>query len=886
MQAVSPGHMRGLMWCVWFALIMGAPYAPAGDAGWSVGAGPTSLSNVFAWAALGILVGMWLAAHPRVAESLRGVPRVWTVFAYVGFAASTLFALVVWAGLACTFVLGSGEAVLAGMPEFAGTAFQTAARMMGAVLSHAAPLALACGVVCGFAAPLMLQPPCPGEEPGFATPRGGSSLGLGLLLVLGTLQPLAWMLLMPHGAFPQIDAAFDAVSPSSMWSTELTGGHVLMTLVPSILMFAVARVFIRCPARWSVCGHPTAVIPFIALCSGVLMFRVVSRIAPSVFHTPLWLAVAALAAYACVFAAALVLAGRRGCAGQVPGQADDCPAPSPGREADTARRIEPKDVLTKDGLAYLQAQGLTEREIDVACAFLQGQTSAQTGQALGIAEPTVREYRRRCRVKLHVEGSASLATALPQGSLVREAEAGGAVVPSVARALDMVLPACLTCCTLLALLPAQGIQHVWSDVWTMSFGMAFGLLLAPLLRRWVGSLKSGLGRRLFCVVLLSVLALSLLVLSWLRLDAATLVWRAAVRKLVLLACTATACASLLAMLGASARLLEQGGAAAHIRLVSGATGACAAALAVRLGALPACVVMLAVAAAGLVCLLLAMGLGGGVRLVWKAADNLPTSPWSLGRLAASAVVFWTWGEVWRASWYVSPLGVLQWCTLGLLALAVAGAWSRGAATRWEIEALSIQYALVFLVAGMACADVTTFVLLVVSGYGRGQAGTDRRTSGAWDWMWSSPCAAGALGLVEGTLATNAVGYLLMRHVSVAAWLSRAGYMVAALFVLAVLAGAACRARDTRCHPDAPVQPASLVENARLAALRTHGLSELQARVAISLAEGRSVHATAREMGYSRSAVCGARARAYQVLGAHDREGLMRAIENITPDQRV
>lgn len=885
MQTVGPGHMRGLMWCIWFALIMGAPYAPAGGAGWSVGAGPTSLSNVFAWAALGILAGMWLTAHPRVAESLHGASRVWAAVAYAGLAASVLFALVVWMGLACTFVLGSGEAVLAGMPEFAETAFQTVARMMGTVLSHAAPLALACGVACGSAAPLMLQPPCPEEEPGLVAPCGRSRLELALLLVLGTSQPLAWMLLMPHGAFPQIDVAFDAVSPSSMWSTELTGGHVLMTLVPSILMFAVARVFIRCPARWSVCGRPTEVIPFIVLCSGVLMFRVVSRVAPGVFRTPLWLAVAALAAYACVFAAVLVLAGRRGCAGQVPGQADDCPAPSPERETDTARRIEPKDVLTKDGLAYLQAQGLTEREIDVACAFLQGQTSAQTGQVLGIAEPTVREYRRRCRVKLHVEGSASLAAALPQGSLVREAEMDGAGVPSVARTLDMALPACLTCCTLLALLPAQGMQHVWNDVWITSFGMAFGLLLAPPLVCWMRALESRANRRLFAVGLVSVLALSLLVLSWLRLDAATLVWRAAVRKLVLLACTATACASLLVMLGASARLLERGGAAAHVRLVSAATGACVAALAARLGALPACVVMLAVAVFGSVCLLLAVRPGGGVRLAWEAPDNLPASPWSLGRLAASAVVFWTWGEVWRASWYVSPLGVLQWCSLGLLALTVAGAWSRGVVTRRGIEALSIQYAFVFLVAGMAYADVTTFVLLAVSEYGRGQAGTDRRTLGAWDWMWSSPCAVGAFGRVAGTLATNAVGYLLMRHVSVAAWSSRAGYMVAALFVLAVLAGVACRARGTRCHPDAPTQPVSLVEDARLAALRARGLSEMQARVAISLVEGHSVHAIAQEMGYSRSAVCSARARAYQVLGVHDREGLMRAIENITPAQR-
>ena len=881
MQTEDSGHARGLMWCVWFALIMGAPYAPAGDAGWSVGAGPTSLSNVFAWVALGVLAGMWLAGHPRVAKSMHGASRAWAVVSYAGLAVSALFTLAVWVGLACTLALNAGAASPAGAPGFAGVAFQAVARATGSVLSHAAPLALACGVACGCVAPLMLQPACPKDELGSAAPRGGDLFELALLPVLGTLQPLAWVLLMPHGSFPQINVSVDAVSPSGMWDSGAAGWFALTTPVPSALMFVVSWVIARRSA-WPGHGRAATVVPFMALCSGVLVFRVMSRIAPSVCRTPLWLAVAALAAYVLVFGAALILFGRQGRTGRMPEQAVDCPIPSRGQERSAARRIEPADVLTKDGLAYLRAQGLTEREIDVACAFLQGQTSAQTGRALGIAEPTVREYRRRCRVKLHVEGAAGLAAALPQGSLLREAEADGACVPFAVRVLGVVASACLTCCVLLALLPAQGMQHVWSDVWTTSFGMAFGLLLAPSLMRWMRTLENRANRRLFVVVLVSVLALSLLVLNWLRLDAATLVWRAAVRKLVLIACTATTCASLLVMLGASARLPERGGATAHARLVAAAVGACVAALAARLGTLSACVAMLAAAVPGPVCLLLATS--GGTRIAGGALDSRPASPWSLGKLAASAVVFWTWGEVWRASWYVSPLGVLQWCSLGLLALAVAGAWSRGSVTRREIEVLSIQYAFVFLVAGMACADVTTFVLLGVSEYGREQADTGRRTSGTWDWMWSSPCAAGAFGLVSGTLATNAVGYLLMRHVSVAAWSSWASYMVAALFVLAALAGTACHARGTCCHPDAPAQPASPVVDACLVALQAEGFSEMQARVAILLAEGHSVSAVAWKMGYSRSAVRGARAKVYQALGVRDRAGLVQAIENTVPAQ--
>ena len=57
-------------------------------------------------------------------------------------------------------------------------------------------------------------------------------------------------------------------------------------------------------------------------------------------------------------------------------------------------------LLPPEAAARLSDFGLTGRELDVVCAHAAGLSSAQAGRILGISDKTVREYRRRCKIKL------------------------------------------------------------------------------------------------------------------------------------------------------------------------------------------------------------------------------------------------------------------------------------------------------------------------------------------------------------------------------------------------------------------------------------------------------------------------------------------------------
>ena len=61
-------------------------------------------------------------------------------------------------------------------------------------------------------------------------------------------------------------------------------------------------------------------------------------------------------------------------------------------------------LLAEAELARLSSRGLTSRELDVFCSYVTGMSSTQAGRLLGISDKTVREYWRRCRVKLDVNG--------------------------------------------------------------------------------------------------------------------------------------------------------------------------------------------------------------------------------------------------------------------------------------------------------------------------------------------------------------------------------------------------------------------------------------------------------------------------------------------------
>lgn len=54
-----------VLWCVWFALLMSAPYAPGTGSMATIGWGAVSTSKVFAYVAAGIVMGLWWGTLPR-----------------------------------------------------------------------------------------------------------------------------------------------------------------------------------------------------------------------------------------------------------------------------------------------------------------------------------------------------------------------------------------------------------------------------------------------------------------------------------------------------------------------------------------------------------------------------------------------------------------------------------------------------------------------------------------------------------------------------------------------------------------------------------------------------------------------------------------------------
>ena len=104
-------------------------------------------------------------------------------------------------------------------------------------------------------------------------------------------------------------------------------------------------------------------------------------------------------------------------------------------------------------------------------AQVRGLTAAEAGEILGVAEPTVREYRRRCRKKLAVDDLSSVAEVLSAGFV----EGAAPDNPGRWGREAAVALAALVSAVVLALLPFAGAPRVWSDAWATAFGTGIGL---------------------------------------------------------------------------------------------------------------------------------------------------------------------------------------------------------------------------------------------------------------------------------------------------------------------------------------------------------------------------------------------------------------------------
>ena len=261
---------------------------------------------------------------------------------------------------------------------------------------------------------------------------------MALCFLLGLVQLPCWSFLAP------IFLAGSIVSPASTYAPSFRafatpGLAAVLSLIP--LALSLVLVF---GLRTAACGEGGSggkrLLALVAsLCLGVLAWYPVTSLLPaSLIYIPL---AQQMAPVLCILCLSLVVAQKRrplssvrlgtGAVGPR-GEAmtawpsaearephgspasSGCPDPfaSHGRSASSGARLSPGSPITREGLrgllseeelARLAACGLTDRELDVVRSHIAGLSSAQAGKLLGISDKTVREYRRRCKVKLGVD---------------------------------------------------------------------------------------------------------------------------------------------------------------------------------------------------------------------------------------------------------------------------------------------------------------------------------------------------------------------------------------------------------------------------------------------------------------------------------------------------
>ncbi len=758
-----------ILWCLWFALLMAAPYAPLDEYSPASALGPSSLSKLFPWVACGLVAGLWLASTRTinfVTADHRWVRRA------VGIAGVTLSTLLVGATVLNTgfMLLGTGPHEGTWGSEASANSVAYAIKpVVSSVLGGSVSLAFACGFLCGWCGWFVFHPllllDLTSEEMRASGPldrerrlterlRTMGMLGegpvphavarrrvllVGACFVLGIVQPLGWMILLPHSPFPQPTPLLAPAGAANVWSAASLGLFVWAVPLPALLTFVLAVMssgaHLEAPGA---AGIRRPLAPVAALCAGALGFRIVSRVAPDIHATPLWLAAAALVAYAALYVGTIVLARQaRGCSGGR-GEAPEANAADATGGPVSRSRIprtvaDLRAVLTPVGWAFLTERGLTEQEGLTFCAHVLGLSSAEASEAMGVGSPTVREYRRRCRRKFGVRELDDIVAQLPAVAIAEPGDVGAdsgedghdpEVVPLPSEPLRLTVAlalAGLMATAVLALLPSGPALDAWPDVWALSTGIGVGIAAG-----WAASLVARVlpggpacGRAL-PVACGYGLVLAVACLVGVRLGIASGAVDGTARRALLVGTTALVVSCGGALLGG---VLRATGRAPLTRIVAVLAGAaCAAALCGEL--LPGAWAIATVLAA-------ACGSVGALREAFLArgydAYSEPREPAPAGLRARSsertlplcwacAVGFfaWLWGETWRSQALDSVLGVLQW---GVLACELIALWrlvGRRGVGRGAVCLVAGTGLLVWLVAGAGEALVVSGFLLAVA----------------------------------------------------------------------------------------------------------------------------------------------------------------------------
>ena len=903
-----------VLWCVWFALLMSAPYAPGTGSMSTIGWGAVSTSKVFAYVAAGIVMGLWWGTLPRVERMTVGSPAVRAGVGIAGGLLSAAVLAVTWTNLVLVLFCVPEYAMSWEAGLFDNEQLSLLGRLLVPMIDAMPFAALAAAFFCGWAAIgafYSMGPACKGpagesgQFAGISAPLGmvaglrgslgpSSLLRLGAMFLMGAIQPLAWVLLMPrNSSFPQPLIGVDSIG--SPWDMDSLGFGLGLLCLPFAVLLALSLLCMMPPKQVKddapifLAARGMGLASLTSLCMGLLLFRVLVRVCPAILRVGLGTAGVFLGLYALLAGVVFAMLWHHG--SRLDKACEDLPVSILAQAGDDSLSIE-RD-LTQQERNLLLSQGLTEKEMLIVCAYMKGLTSAQAGAAMGIAEATVREYRRRCRVKIDVSTMDELVEWIhartAEDALPLESHADGSVgsggMHAVVRAtngkrriLEVAALAAVVFVSTALLFPAAGCALKWDDVWTTGFGLAGGFAMA-----WVALFVAGLcpragktlGKRgLAC--LLTVFAAFSFTFALMQ-DGIVTVGSGVLYRAVRLTCISLLSMSATVMLRYMLWLFDLPRDYAcrfvlPVLVVSGIGGLVVCQLensvwlAAVLLALTCCIALVLVVAA---CVKPEVDQSVG-------QGTLVPSGYRFSWLLAFGLVMWLWEEIWRAQGFESSADFMQWGVLLLLGISLVKQKRILA-----VEPAAVLIALVvLLISGLltGVAQVVVLVYCLLTGFSA-VYGDEPHGGYVQECPWHSSLISGAFCLAVGTLVSNVVGSVSAADIvdAIVPALDSDLFIGLGILAVVVLAVALC-VWDIAVGDVASLSLAG--EERVRTTLMARGLSPSQIDIVLLLARGLSVSEAARELHYSRSTVALARRQCYTVLGVADRASLVVALETL------
>ena len=429
------GVRQKVVWCILFACVASGPYL----LGVHGRIERLAVSNAYAFVAAGMLLAMWVSCYPGAAALFRRN--------------------VVWKACICAALLLAVFLFVLGLFEFAyahaldypmlqtilasdtGMTYKWALELLdfsGSVGAHQAELVLVMTFLCGVASIRLA-----GQRKADCSAQGAVFIRhlatFGVFLV-GVLRATAWSLLlsMPLG-------------PVLIWGC----------LFIWILFMA---------------GQPGMRVNIVALCAGELAFRVLSRLVslPNDFGFEIF----ALVVSALCLGASVFVSVRRACHRTADGQG----------QRDVSNDVEAASLEAWE-IERLKDAGLTSRELDVFQASIEGASSFEAAQSLGMQASTVRSYKGRICKKLEADSfDLLIAQHSTRLGLFARDDCDAVDDPRIftgggrnrVSRLSLTFSfLCLTgCMSLLALflMPFGTLSIFWNSTWVMAYACAFGIV--------------------------------------------------------------------------------------------------------------------------------------------------------------------------------------------------------------------------------------------------------------------------------------------------------------------------------------------------------------------------------------------------------------------------